>query len=568
MEDNKYVDYIKKYWSRPIFASLTIFVLFFGLLVTIFVISEGDPIPDDQYFHFKYAYLLRTQGWDVVEHFRWIQSSPEPTGGGHYAVNLFQGSLIPFTYFSDWLLGLRVAEAFYASIVVALIYYIMRKERVRYPLFFTLLLASSTFFMARILLGRAFVLILGLIFLEMHLAIHRKYIPLIVIVILHVLWHQNTYFLPFMMVGIVEFSRYFVEKKIDIKNMFVTVCGIIVGMMFFPGFPRSLISRMSNLFGIKENISGGSAGGALGGGELITVDFSSYFLGEMTMFILLVGSIGLLVFLYFKQKEDEGKKKRKRKFGMINKTYLHWVYSLLIFLSIVLFGSMMIMGRFFDFVFPAAVLLSAFIVAILLESKFISLKNSTIEWMSMLVWVFVDVLFAGAMFIVYKKSNTFDYEPAKLAAQWIDENSDAGEKVYLNNWSNFNMMFFANSNNVYSMGIEPYSLRLYDESLYWKYYNLFKHKYYCELQGDCEEEIVDTFENLDEEQTAELVKENGRKVVNSIKNDFGANFIVSDSKLLNVVVSLNPELIEDQFEIRTDKFDKKGHMEFMVFKLK
>jgi len=567
MIHKKMVEQGKEYWGRPLFASVTIFVLFFGLLVTIFIISDGDPVPDDQYFHFKYAYLLRTRGWDVVEHFKWIQSAPRPTEGNRYAVNLFQGSLIPFTYFSDWILGLRVAEAFYASVVVGILYYIMRKERVRYPLFFVLLLVSSTFFMSRILLSRAFVLILGLIFLEMYFTIHRRYIPLVSIVVLHVLWHQNTYFMPFIIVSIVEFSRYFVERKVDIKSIMSVIGGIIIGMAFFPGFPRSLVSWMSNLFSIKDN-SSGATGGALGGNELHAIDFSSYLLGEMAIFILLAGGIFLGVFLYIKQEKDKQKRKEKRKYDVINKIYLHWIYSLSIFLSIVIFGSVTMSGRFFDFMFPTVILLLVFIVTVAFDSKFISFTKSTIESVDMFVWIFVGVLFIGSMSIVYKRANVFDYQPAKEAAEWIDANSTTGEKVYLNNWSNFNMMFFANSNNVYSMGIEPYALRVYDESLYWKYYNLFKHKYYCELQEDCEKEIFDTFEHVTEERRDELVKENGKKVVNSIKNDFGANFILSDSQLLNVVISLNPELIDSQFEIKSDKFGKGGHMQFMVFKLK
>ncbi len=570
MRDGKVSVYVQKCWSRPLFASIILFAIFFAIFVSIFMIAKGDPIPDDQYFHYKYAYLLRTEGWDVVEHFKWIQLSPEPTGGSRYTANLFQVSLIPFTYFSDGVWGIRVAEAFYASIFIAIIYYIMRKERVRYPLFFVLLLVSSTWFMGRLLLSRAFIVMLGLIFLEMYFAIRKKYVPLTVVTFFHVLWHQNTYFMPLIIVGIVETSRFFLERKVDIKNILVIFFASVVGMAFFPGFPKSLFGWIGTLVGISGNGSSmgteaDSSAASLGGNELLTIDFSANFLGIMVIFILCGLSIPTVMYLYTKQRQEQ---EQKPKFRTINQVQLHWVYSLFVFLMAVLVGSTAISGRFFDFVFPAITLLTGFAVTILLDSKFIAFQKSTIEWLSVFLWVFISTLAISVGVFIYKQANTFDYEPARQASAWIDENSESGDKVYMSNWSHFNMMFFTNSNNVYSMGLEPYSLKMYDESLYWKYYNIATRKYYCEVQGDCMDEIKDIFKKQGKKAfTHEFKKENSRKLIESIKNDFGSKLILSDSKALNEVMSLNPELIESEFEIKSKKYEG-AHMQLKVFKLK
>jgi len=559
---NIIVNKMQKCWSRPFAASVILFVLFFTAFNVIFVISKGNPVPDDQYFHFKYAYLLRTEGWSINNHFNWIQLSARLMEGDSYVVNLFQVSLIPFTYFDDMLLGLRIAESFYASLVIAIIYYIMRKDRVKYSTPFLLLLVSSSYFMTRILLSRAFVVMLGLIFLEMYLAIHRRYRLLFAITFFHVVWHQNTYFMPLVVVGIIESVRYCVKKKLSVKNMIMAVSGIILGTMLFPGFPQSLFRWIYLIFSISKNGSG-SVEGSLGGHELVLVDFSKYFFGEVVMFVLGIGSTYLVGMLYFKYKKN-----KQNQCNLVKEELIIWVYGLVSFLWFAIIGASVISGRFFDFIFPTIVLLSAFVITALIESKNISISKLMDEWLGVFVWVFIFGLLIGSIINIYKRSNFFNYQSARLAAEWIDEQSESGEKVYLNNWSHFNVMFFSNSNNVYSMGIEPLALKNYNEGLYWKYYNIFKYNYYCEIPHDCVNEVKNIFTGLKSEE-ARLIfkKQNSNRLLNSIKNDFGSRFIVSDSESLNKIILLNPELIEDQFE--SDHVKSDGiYKQFTVFKLK
>jgi alpha-galactosidase/6-phospho-beta-glucosidase family protein len=177
----------------------------------------------------------------------------------------------------------------------------------------------------------------------------------------------------------------------------------------------------------------------------------------------------------------------------------------------------------------------------------------------------------NASIAVYGKANSFDYAPSQKTAKWIRDNSEKPERVFLTNWSVFTLMFFENSYNVYTTGIEPMALKNYDEGLYWKYYNMFAYGYYCEKQMDCKEEIAqkkEEFKLLDDELQKEKEKENGRKIVESIKNDFDSKFIVSTSNKLTVAISLNPDLIEKTVEFESEKFNKGAFMKYTVFKLK
>jgi hypothetical protein len=549
-------------WNRPLIASTIFFVVIFSIFTTIYTIADGDPVPDDHYFHFKYAYLLRTEGLDAVKNFDWIYLSGHADGGSRYAASLYQVSLIPFTYMSDWLFALHVADVFYGSVVLAIFYFIMRRERVKHPLFFAILLLSSTYMMSRLLLGRAFVLIVGMVFLEMYFAIHKRYIPLFFIVLIHVLWHQSTYFLPLIIVGIVEVCRYITDQKIFLRNIASTVIGIVVGMAFFPGFPQSIIGWLKGLFSIK-NSGAETVSGSLTGIEMAPKSFMTYFASqEMILFLVLVPTIFVIGF-YIESKKHE------RFLENAERVHMHWMYTLFVFLLFVIYGATAISGRFFDFVLPTAMILLSFVLTIVAQLKLISWNSFATKWCAIILWVWVGVLCSNSLLAIYTTAHTFDYRPAQRSSQWIADNSNPKEKVFLYNWSYFNLVFFTNSENIYSMGIEPTTLKWHDELLYWKYYNIFAYKYYCEKEQDCGEEYHQkmTMYQKDDATMARFEKTNSEKIITSIKNDFDARIIHSSSEEFSEVILRSPELIDQYYEIASDKYKGK-HMHFTVFKLK
>lgn len=557
------VSFVKKIWDRPLVASLILFVVLFSGLMSIYATAEGDPISDDHYFHFKYAYLLRTQGWDAVKNFDWIYLSGLAEGHGRYAVNLYQVSLIPFTYFHDWLFGLHVVDAFFASIVIAIFYFIMRKEQVRNPLFFSLLLVGSSFFFFRILLGRALVLMIAVVFLEMYFAIHKKYVPLFFVALMHVLWHQSTYFFPLIVVGVAEISRYCVDKKIAIKNFLVAGGGIVVGMMFFPGFPQSLFGWLQWIMAIVHS-SSTAASGSLGGVEMTTIDLTMNSVGQAIVAIAVIFCVMAVAYMYYLYTQED-----IDVYESLHTGKMQWLCALTIFTLVMAGGSFAFTGRLFDFVIPSMVLLLAFVMTALSDTNIIPSGSFSGKGITIVMWSIVLAFCAHSLLNVSDDANSFDYHPAQLAAEWIDDHSDDGDKVYLHNWSYFNLMFFANSHNVYSMGIEPLTLKAYDESLYWKYYNIFAYKYYCELPRVCKDELYDELmvKRTDADSRNAFKKENSEKIINAIKNDFGAQIILSNSKVLSGTIAMSPELIEERYDIQSEKYDGEN-MRFTVFKLK
>ena len=117
------------------------------------------------------------------------------------------------------------------------------------------------------------------------------------------------------------------------------------------------------------------------------------------------------------------------------------------------------------------------------------------------------------------------------------------------------------------MGIEPSSMLQYKPELYWKWYNVFNYTFYCDNEKDCLDEknnVTEKYNTLTDDQKKEVAKENSKKIIKSVENDFGAKFIVSDSVALNNSLALNSDLIDDSFE---SKSDVNGTV-LKVFKLK
>jgi hypothetical protein len=210
------------------------------------------------------------------------------------------------------------------------------------------------------------------------------------------------------------------------------------------------------------------------------------------------------------------------------------------------------------------------LVTTLIELKQISFNTSLAFFLKSATIIVLIVLVVNTLLVIYSRSNIFNYVPIQQAAQWLDEKSDKQERIFLTNWSIFPMIFFENSHDVYTMGMEPMSLKNYDESLYWKYYNIFSYSYYCDELKDCKEKVdgeIEYLKNADEETRQFMEKENGRKIVESIKNDFNSKFILSTSKQLTTTLLLNKNLIEEYTSFMTDK-DKNANIEYTVFKLK
>ncbi len=545
--------------QKPIILTLAFFAFVFIFFSFVYVQSIGEPRIDDHYFHLKYAYLLRTEGLEAVNNFDWIYFSGLAHGGGRYPVTLFNIMLIPFTFLSDMVTALKFVDVFVLTTSISIIYYSMKKMKVKYAFMVSLLLLSFEYMTLRFLLGRAFILVVSLVFLEVYFAVARKYKSLAVVSALHVGLHQATFFMPLLIVSVVEFSRYIAESKFYIKSLFYSGGAIIVAMMMYPGFPQSLFGMLSNVIAVQTQ--GGATGESIAGNELKKIDWIEKFISMKMLSFMIISNILVVTGIVAMHK------KTKTEFAKFDKEQLICAISFFILSAGFLFGSIAMSTRFFDFLIPITVVLSALLMTMLFETKKIVISDYVLNSMKYATVIFFGIVLVNTVFIVRKNINFTDSTYIKEAAEWINERSDEDEIVFLYNWSDFSWMFFYNSDNVYTMGMEPLNLKDYDEGLYWKYYNIFKHHFSCNKEKDCKDDIKnirDKMAKLSKGDQALVQRSNSNGVIQSVKNDFQSRFIVSRSKKFNDTILLKRDLIEDMITIKSDN----GKDSVTVFMLK
>jgi hypothetical protein len=537
---------VKNLWSaKPLFAAVVVFFIVFSAYAIIYIPSKGISAVDDHFFYFRYASLLKDKGWEVVDNFPWLYYSKVTQEHSRYPVALFNFAVIPFTLIKNPILGLKISDIFWASLACSAFYYLLRKIRIKWALFYVLILLSFPFFASRILMGRAFILTPVLIFWELYLANRKKYKILFAVSLFHILWHPLTFFMPVATVGLVEISRYIVKQKFVFKNIFVTGIGTVVGMSFFPDFPKNIWLWIKTILIASGSIAGVPNMDKVEGSELSPVSLLSFWpRSDMAIFILML-SVAVFMYFYLKDRKFNFFKGTQDNFG----NWRIYTYSSFLLAFILFSFSILFSGRFLDFYFVSAVFLLALVLQRIFAEEDVIINSQLRKYIFFGVIVFFVTAFLSTFSSIKENTRRNDYEGIKESSEWIKERSSQGDIVFLFDWDNFPMSFFYNQKNNYTMGIEPKILMEYNSSLYWKWHNIFLYNFYCGLPKDCSEEegaLIKSFDN-NQEKIDEFTKENSKKIIYSIKNDFKSRFIISNSSQFNSVLRQNPDLIDDSF---------------------
>lgn len=535
-------------------SSLVVFFLFFAIYGSVYFFVDGIYALDDHLFHFKYAYLLRMDGLEAVNDFKWL-----PIGDSRYDISLFQIALIPFTFFKDLFTGIRVSDTFLAASSLSVVYFFLRKFKYKYSFLAVLILFSSSFFSARLFLGRGYILTFGLMLAELYFIKEKKYGKFFGASLFHILWHRSSFFFPLMIVFVVETARYLAEKKVSFKNFTVASLAIISGMAFFPDFPKNIFKWF---FAIIELTYSTNKGAKLEGTELYVKNIFDLIGANQLFSFVAVISISLVVYIYVKNKKENGTIEGGRKENLVE------IYSFFLMLIVFILGSIKISGRFFDYYFILVIVLWASILKLIFAEKEIIINEKIAKYFIAACFIFFSYLGVNNYLDLRIRVASSDYQTIKAPIEWIRDNSDEKESIYLHNWSDFPQAFFYNDKNAYSWGIEPKALDSVNPKLYWKAYNILAYSFYCEKQEDCEEDVKlneERIKKLSPENQEAFRKENSRKIISSVRDDFGSRFILSSNSNFSELIKLNEDLIEDKFESVSEK--NKNH-KVTAFKLK
>ena len=447
---------ITRYDLRIILVGGLLFLAFI-LVMALIQFSTPDLPDNDGFYHIRIAEIMRQEGFKPD--FPWLPLSILNTR--EYADHhfLFHVALIPFT-FGDLRLGAKWAAVVFSALAFLSVWWLLRRQSIPYAALWALgVLAISEAFLYRMSITRAQSLSLAFLIIGLHWMFTRQYRWLIPLSFLYV-WFYDAFPLMLILSVIYAGSTWLIEKRLEWRPVVYTAIGIGLGMLVNPYFPDNIVFFIRH---IAPKLT-----------ETTTVSVGSEWYPYSTTQLLENSPLALVAFLagvvalgLFERRMDSR-----------TATALF----VAIFFGLLLFQS----RRFIEYFPPFALVFCALAWKPLLQSarelrseappldalpttsssqkfppKYKHLLAPAILGALLLVGAWISVQDA--------RSSIASSKPYTLysgAANWLEENSPAGARVFQTDWDDFPRLFFYNTHNTYLIGLDPTYMTLYDTDLY------------------------------------------------------------------------------------------------------
>ncbi len=433
-----------------------------GGLFTVFMLAVQFATPalvgNDGYYHIKIAYLMRTQG--LKPFFEWLPLTvlnPVEFVDHHFLYHLL---LVPFT-FGDLRIGAKLASALYPSLTFLIFWQLLRSQKLPFAAIWAAgLLVISEAFLYRMSMPRAQSLSLAALLLALHWLLDGKHGRLLPLAFVYV-WLYNAFPLLLVVVGIYTGARWMLDRRLDLRPLVYAGLGTGLGLVINPYFPQNLVfiyRHLSPKLADPTSIRVGN--------EWYPYETAQLFGNAgVALLALLAGLFALGL--------------RGQRMDLRTGTALLLTF----FFGALLFQS----RRFIEYFPPFALLLSAFAWSPILEGWLQPGKlpagqriqgQAWVQRMASRLWSRQGVLAAAAILFLVPagwinlKASQESVQRAKVYAQylqasiWLKAHAEPGARVFQTDWDDFPRLFYFNTEQVYTIGLDPTYMQLYDPSLY------------------------------------------------------------------------------------------------------
>lgn len=471
-----------------------LFFVLAAVLVSAFFHFRSPNIPDpDSLYHLRHAQLLRVNGIFNTE-FPWTYYSAMRTAGADlwYGLHLF---LVPFT-------NLKVAGIFLAVLLLLSFYWVSRKQNFSFagwwPFLFLLAVPNALF---QILMVRPQTLTMALS-----------------AILVSVFSSGGSFLAVFLLATTITFfhiSFFWLAPGIAILNLLIrlwqkndwqkgardfiaVLAGTFLGMILRPEPLAAL--KLVYIQVVKLIIEKQSALPILFSRELAPLSFGA--LTKTAPIFLILWLVGAVIFIWrFAKKSDF-----QKDISLEQKRFL-WLSGIL---SLGFFLMTLVVARRSLMFWPGFGTL--FIAGVY---SFLPLKKTSRELFSVILLVSILLMAPITLYqnAASMRQNARPPNNFQEAAEWLRENSEAGDIVFNTHWDNFAPLFFWNQTNYYIGGMDPIFQYSYNPELYWKFHHISIDEY-----GDltCGE--------------AECHKQNVLDIYSVLKNDFQAKYVFVEKR--------------------------------------
>ncbi|GAB4453243.1 MAG: hypothetical protein Kow0031_35530 [Anaerolineae bacterium] len=427
-----------------VFTSVTLLALFVGVLAAI-QFSTPALAGNDGYYHIKLAQVMRENGLRPA--FTWLPLTilnVQDYYDHHYLYHIL---LIPFT-FGDLRQGAKVASVIFPALTFFMGWLLLRGQRVPLSALWAVgFVAVSEAFLYRMSMPRAQSLSLLMLLLALHLTFTGRHRWLLPVGFLYV-WLYNAFPLLLVVVGTYVAATWLLERQFQPAPLLYAAGGVALGLVINPYFPQNLVFIYNHLAPKLVDATATKVGNEWYPYRTWTlVENSALALG---LFAAGIFALGL----------------NSRRMSVPTATVL---------VLALLFGAMLFKSRRFVEYWPAfALLFGALSAAPLLEQWGKAGKAYTLAIAAALLLLFVPATWLN---IEGASENMRDSKPAETyadASGWLVANTPAGSRVFQTDWDDFTRLFFYNTHNTYTAGLDPTYLQLHDPELFDRWVDITK----------------------------------------------------------------------------------------------
>ena len=430
-------------------------MLFSIFVIGLVLIQFATPnlVGNDGYYHIKMAYLLRTEGFKPT--FDWLPLTvlnAQEYYDHHYLYHIL---MIPLT-FGDLRLGAKIASVIFPAFAFVSIWWLLKGQKVPFAGLWSLgLLIISEAFLYRMSMPRAQSLSLLLLVWALHCMLSGRERWLIPLGFIYV-WSYNAFPLIIMMVVAYVAAVWLIEKKFLWQPLVFASVGVVLGLVVNPYFPENLAFIYRHLVPKLTDAIAVSVGNEWFPYKTTTLIDNS----GVALLAFLAGILAL------------GMNNRRMNTATATSLFIVMMFGFLLFQS----------RRFIEYAPPFVMIFTAFAWSPIIQDWIQNVKNiktadyrqnilhSTVIHRFFPVMVFV-LLFPLLWLNITStrkelQESAKPYQNFEQASAWLAANTPEKSRVFQTDWDDFPRLFFYNTHNTYTIGLDPTYMQLFDSNLY------------------------------------------------------------------------------------------------------
>jgi hypothetical protein len=418
-------------------------VVLFGVcaaLLTFVQFGTSGLADNDGFYHIKMAQLIRAQG--LTPPFIWLPMSVLGRQAFYDHHLLYHVYLALFVGTGDapgMILGAKVASVIMPALACVAIWWLLRGQSVRWAWIWALgLFAISEAFLYRMSMPRAQAASLLALTLGLHWLLRRRYALLLPLGFVFV-WLYNAFPLLLVLAVVYAAAALLVDRRLEWRALVYPAAGIVLGLVVNPYFPENFIFIARHLapkIGAPEIPVGNE-----------WYPYETWTLIENSGVALVAWVLGALGLGWRAQRIDRPTLA---------------AFALSVFFGLLLFKA----RRFIEYFPPFALVFAALSLAPIVEGW--AAGQARRRWLAPLllcaalaVPLAITLPQARAAMAASRPADTY-----AAASRWLAAHSSPGSLVFQTDWDDFPRLFFYNSSNIYTIGLDPTYMQLYDADLY------------------------------------------------------------------------------------------------------